>query len=306
MSLLHEIQAAATDSNVQVSDLLLKLQLLAGKLDSNVLADWVIHESQGYPANSDIPEYRVLGVSYTATFTGPFNSGIQNAPIPAYLIKQFCGDDWNTNKMSSSLSEIESLVKDSNGALYTAGASNLIFLLNGNVYEDYSCVDVRGRLSSAQVAAIANSVRSKIVSLTIEIEKNFPEAALIKIQSSHKQNTIPNTELEKVTQKIIYGNNTEINNSGHGAIFTTNVSSGDVDTLVKAFTDAGIPVEDSKSLSQIIAAEKPASKEEPLGNNAQKWLAENIKKATSGTWKVGVSVLTGVLTKAASRYYGLE
>ena len=68
----------------------------------------------------------------------------------------------------------------------------------------------------------------------------------------------------------------------------------------------GISSDDAHALAEIVASEEPGGSEEPLGEKARKWVAENIRKAADGSWKVGISVATEVIKKAALRYYGLD
>jgi len=51
--------------------------------------------------------------------------------------------------------------------------------------------------------------------------------------------------------------------------------------------------------------EEPVSTQEPFGEKAKNWIAGNLIKAAKGTWSVGISVATKVLTEAAMKYYGL-
>ena len=76
MSLLHDIQAAVLQEGADLGPILLKVRLLAAQLGSQPLADWVKHESEGYPSETPVPDYRIIQVTYTATFSGPFGSGI--------------------------------------------------------------------------------------------------------------------------------------------------------------------------------------------------------------------------------------
>ena len=39
---------------------------------------------------------------------------------------------------------------------------------------------------------------------------------------------------------------------------------------------------------------------------ARKWLLDNLKKAASGTWKMGLTVATDVIKEALLKYYGLK
>ena len=56
------------------------------------------HESEGYPSAAEVPDYRKIRVFYTGTFSGPFGSGIKNAPIPPYLIEKIAGKRWTLGK----------------------------------------------------------------------------------------------------------------------------------------------------------------------------------------------------------------
>lgn len=68
MGLLHEIQESVVQDGADLGSVLLKLRLLAARLGSEVLEEWVKHESEGYPEDAEIPPYRMVGVSYTGTF----------------------------------------------------------------------------------------------------------------------------------------------------------------------------------------------------------------------------------------------
>jgi hypothetical protein len=69
---------------------------------------------------------------------------------------------------------------------------------------------------------------------------------------------------------------------------------------------AGFPEDDATEFATIVEQETPTSKEEPFGQNAKNWIALNLKKAAIGTWKMGISVATSVLTEAALKYYGIK
>jgi hypothetical protein len=180
VSLLHEIQTAVVKDDADLGPILLKLRLLAARLGSQPLADWIRHESEGYPDGVEVPDYRVFSVSYTANFSGPFGSGIQNAPISTYLIEKFAGKSWVAYEMRASIAAVDDLLTPSDkGGSLQIEASNLILLLQGKVYEGYACNSVTGKVSRAALAAIRHSVRSRVLELTIELEKSIPEVSSV-------------------------------------------------------------------------------------------------------------------------------
>lgn len=305
MSLLREIQASLISDNPNLGSILLKLRLLAARLGSDILGDWVKHEMSGYPPEVELPAYRIIGVSFKGTFSGPFNSGINNAPIPTALVEKHAGEHWANHRVRNGISAVDDLVKGSqeSGSL-GLDCSNLILFLQGKIYEDYACNDITGTISRSSLVQIQNEVKSRVLELTIELEKSIPAAAEIVLEQG-KGDSIDNQEVSKIINQTIYGNYTEISNSGDGANIGVQVAQGDINALEKALKNAGISEESAKELGEIVQSEEPTSSKEPLGAKAKRWLLSNLKKAEDGTWKVGISVATDTIKKAVIGYYGL-
>jgi hypothetical protein len=305
LSLLHQIQESVVQEGSDLGSVLLKLRLLAARLGSNVLEEWVKHESEGYPKEVEVPAYRIVGVSYKGMFSGPYGSGIKNAQIPPYLIEKFAGKSWTNYEIRESIAAVDELVKSSTeGGSLGIDASNLILLLQGKVYEGYACNDISGTISRTSLSEIQQSVRSRILELTLELEKSIPAAAHITFGAAKNEDT--NSEkVQQISQQIIYGNVTTAVAGGHGAQVSVVVNERDKDSLIQYLTASGLPKDDATSLAEVLETEEPESSEEPFGAKAKDWIASNIKKAANGTWKIGVSVATTVITAAAKKYYGL-
>ena len=302
---MREIQASLISDEPNLGGVLLKLRLLAARLGSDILSDWVKHEMSGYPTDVDLPDYRVIGVSFKGTFSGPFGSGINNAPIPTALVEQHAGEHWSNHRVRQGIAAIDDLVKSAqeSGSL-GLDCSNLILLFQGKIYEDYACNDIRGSISRSALVQIQNEVKSRALELTIELEKSVPAAVEIVLVPEGTDN-IDKSEVSKIINQTIYGNYTEISNSGDSAHIEVKAIQGNADAFQKILEDSGISQESAKELSEIIQAESPDSKDEPLGSKAKKWLLSNLKKAEDGTWNIGISVATDVIKNAVKGYYGL-
>ncbi len=306
MSLLHQIQESVVQDGSSLGPILLKLRLLAARLGSNDLEEWVKHESEGYPRDAVLPDYRIVGVTYKGTFSGPFGSGIKNAPIPPMLIKTFANDSWNKHPVRQSIAAVDELVKASaKGSSLEINASDLILLLQGKIYEDYACNDISGSISVVSLSEISQAVRNRVLELTIGFEKSIPAAAYITFgtQSMDKDNA---SKAQQITQQIIYGNVGNAVSGGSGSTFNVNIQSHNKESVANYLKESGIPEEDAHDFALIVASEKPSSFEEPFGEGAKNWIASNIRKAADGTWKIGMAVATKVLTEAALKYYGLK
>ncbi|UBB25171.1 hypothetical protein LAG73_17875 [Pseudoxanthomonas japonensis] len=306
MGLLAEIQSAVLQDQSDIAPILLKLRMLAARLGSQPLAEWVKHESEGYPSGVDVPDYRILGVSYRATFSGPFGSGINNAPISPYLIEKFAGKSWTRYEMRQSIAAVDELLSNSEkGGSLQIEASNLILLLQGNVYEDYACNSVTGTISRASLAAIRHAVLNRVLELTLEIEKSIPEAVSVSLANPGDLSGSAAGVTTQIAQQIIYGNYTAVS-AQSGAIVSISIDTGNKESLSQYLVQAGIPPEDAGALAELAASEKPESSAEPMGPKVKQWLVDNLKKAAGGTWKIGLSVATDVIKEALLKYYGLK
>jgi hypothetical protein len=59
MTLLEDIQSSAIDGKSDLATILRKCKLLAARLGSQPLEDWVLWESNGYPNGVTVPDYRI-------------------------------------------------------------------------------------------------------------------------------------------------------------------------------------------------------------------------------------------------------
>jgi len=59
-SLVLELQKDALDKNTRVSDLLRKAFVVSKKLSIIKIEKWLENELNGYPLNSNIPDYRTV------------------------------------------------------------------------------------------------------------------------------------------------------------------------------------------------------------------------------------------------------
>lgn len=304
MGFLHEIQAAVIDPAADLASVLLKLRLLAAKLGNHPLEEWVRYESEGYPPDIPVPAYRRVGVSYRGTFSDGITT-MKNAPIPPLLIAEHANDAWNGRDLRESVAGIAQLAQSTEkGTLYIS-AANLIVLLQGHVYEGMACHSVTGTISASALTEIISNVRNRILNLTVELERTVPEAGQIGLGVS----ATPNVSAAAVTQvynQVFHGDYTAISNTGDGANINVAINKGDSASLVKALAEAGILQSDAEAFAAILASEQPESRDQPFGQKAKAWVGDNIKKALDGTWKIGLGVATGVLTKVALKYYGLD
>ena len=286
MSLLREIQASMIqDADIDVGIVLLKLRFLASHLGSNLLEEWIKHELEGYPEEIFVPNYRKIGVTYIGSFSGSFGSGVNNAPIPLALVEEYAGEGWVTYEMRQSIAEIDDLVrsrKKNNNKKLQINASNLILILQGKIYKGMACNSITGLLSISEVVALQFSVRKRVLDLTIELEKKIPTSGEITIENpSNSLSTETAQTTSRIAHQTIYTENyTVVSNSGTGAqwVSVSNIRKGDISAYEKALIEGGIPEADASELAKIVSEEEPLSRDDPFGERAKAWLAQNLEK----------------------------
>ena len=204
MSLLREIQASILESDSDIGPVLLKLRFLASRLGSTQLEEWVKHESEGYPAEVDVPEYRQLDVTYHGTWSGPFGSGVKNAPIPPHLVEKLAGKQWTKIDMRQSIAAVDVLASGEGGML-SIDASNLMLAFQGKVYPHLSCISVEGEIPKTTMREIQNAVRNRVLELTMELEKALPAAVDVKLGEPVGAETSSADTVTQVFYQTIHG-----------------------------------------------------------------------------------------------------
>lgn len=103
---MHQIQESVVQESSDLGSVLLKLRLLASRLGSDLLEEWVKHESEGYPEGIEVPPYRMVSISFSGTFAGPFGSGLNNVSIPTYLVEKHAGEQWVKKAVRESIAGV--------------------------------------------------------------------------------------------------------------------------------------------------------------------------------------------------------
>ncbi len=302
MSFIHDLQNELTSEN-PISPIIMKLRLLAAKLGSEQMEEWVRFEAEGYPQAVDLPEYRIHGMSFIGQFSGPFGSGIKNAPIPPYLIGEFAGKDWEHFRIRYSAAAVDSIVAEGNGV--TLDLANLALLIQGKVYENMACNQLSGYVSHSAFVEVSNAIRNRILELTINLEKSIPEVSGAELSSFEK-----NTEtVTQVFQQTVYGGVTHIQNTGANQNIVVAVKQENLESLINGLSNAGLNDEDAEELATLISKEPLENNTEgkaDFGKGVRTWLGKRVTQGADAGIAGGVSALINVAKEAALQYWGLK
>ena len=298
---LENIQAALVDHNTSIASTLLKIRLLAAKLGSDELTEWIKYEAEGYPNDAEIPTYRVVPISFSGTFHGPFGSGIKNAPIPPLLIKEFVGEGWVTHKIQGSAATVEQLASQKNGL--HLDLSNLMVALRGKVYPDYEPAQIVGFVSQTLLIEMSNAIRTRLLEITIEIANKIPSAEGVELTSIIQDPEVTT----QIFHQTIHGSMTNIQSSGSEAMIQVTIAKFNLESLKNELSRFGLSENESNELATLISEQEPNNQEDAgLSDGVRKWLADRITNGFDAGFKGGISALTQIVQEAAMQYWGLK
>ena len=303
MTLLHEIQAAASDDSTSLSSVLRRCQILAARLRYQPLKLWVEMESNGYQPRAELPTYRIMrGVASKADFAGPLGR-LSNYPIPGNFVPDIeLQALMATMTMRDGIAVYEAMLEEL-GRTVGGGIKNpwppgvidgLRLEMNG-----MRCIEAWQELPASSIAGMLSQIRNRVLAFTLEIEEANPD-----LGESLSPPSAP--EQEKVAtsyQTVILGGNQTIVHGGvveqHIAVFP-----GDLVGLIVKLKELGVPMGEISELTRAIDEDQAAGK--TLGHKTERWLVQATKKVGSGAWKLAAAAAPDVLSAIVKSYFDIH
>jgi hypothetical protein len=185
MSKLSAIIDAASSDEVSTPNLLRKLKVVAARLDTPPVIDWVDNELAGYPNDAAIPDYRgPFACQVLSDWTGPFQSGAKNLPLPSTSVPKDLREAGAFEvEFHESVSQLEQFASAGQTVVYHWGA-DVVALLNSmmikgtipQILEGYGLLSARRHVPAPLIVEVLDNVRTRVLNLALELEKSTPDA----------------------------------------------------------------------------------------------------------------------------------
>jgi hypothetical protein len=295
MTLLEDIQNSAVDAKSDLGTLLRKCKLLAARLGSQPLEEWLVSESNGYLENVEVPEYRVWSLQIKGHFSGPFGSGLRNAPIPLSCIR------YDRYKCRQSIATIEDILAKTKGGMIQVSTSDLALVLGTKVYEHQNCLQAWAEFGTANLVELLNTVRNRILDFALAIWKEAPMAGE---SGSNAAQQLGASKVTQIFNTTVYGGSANLVGSAQGSSVSFRILTNDFTSLERVLRENGVGDEDIAELRTAIESDERPSSPERFGPRVSSWIAAMIKKAATGTWEIGVGAAGNLLGQAVSKFYG--
>jgi AbiTii len=304
--LLLEIQKEAVDGNTELSTVLRKCLVLATRLGHRQLKDWANWELNGYPASSELPDYRILkGLHSFGHFFGIAGSAIKNAPLSLLNLPEPGRRNFQDPPLREGVASIAEMARiHSDGTVHWAWPPEACAVFSHRDYrDDLRLVQAWISVPITRLTGLLDTIRNRVLNFALEIESVLPESD----DNTHSgSNAAKSALVTQVLHQTIYG---PVSNVGTAGSFSQTMidNRGNFTALKDQLRETGIPESEIQELEKAIKADEGESKPagHHFGKSVAKWMGDTVKKAANGAIKIGVDVVATVATKALKDYYGI-
>lgn len=203
MSLLRDIQDAATSSSIELTTVLRKCKILAARLGNNELKEWIDKELNGYNQEESLPDYRIVPVHSKGNFISLRGQQLNNTIIPMSKYPEEFRKDLEYAYFSQPIASLISLLESADGGnAQEPWLPDLVALVGRKIYNRLNCLEAWKVIPSNSIAGVIDAVRNRVLNFVLEIEAEAPDAGEAPINSS----PIPQEKVNQIFYTKIYGN----------------------------------------------------------------------------------------------------
>lgn len=300
MTLLEEIQAEAIDSGSDIGAILRKCKLLAARLGSKPLEDWLLWESNGYPSNVEVPDYRIWPLDLKGNFSGPFGTGLKNAPIPYITLPEGSREFLEKYKCTQSVAAIEAILRGKTMETLYVPTGDLPVVLGTKVYKNMNCLQAWGEFGTTHLIELLNTVRNRVLDFSLALWKEVPSAG----ELAGSSNRIGPEKVTQIFNTTIYGGVASVIGAAYDSTLLLTISANNFSSLEKALLQSGIQKNDVNELKAAVDSEDIPKEKGKFGEKVVSWIEKMKKKAIDGSWNISLGAAGNLLAEAISKYYG--
>ncbi|MCP3033436.1 hypothetical protein LF817_19100 [Halobacillus sp. A1] len=186
----------AVNPNISVENILLRLKIIFSDLDNDLIMKWVNGETKGYKDTADLPPYRIIKGNPTGNYIVNFNVHYKNNQVPLeMLIDREKINELTTVEMKQSIGTLQNILASENRDNYAVVIPTAY--CHSISIETLQIASMRIKISSSILDEIVSNVKSTLVEVIMELEKQFDDLDELDIQSQIKE------DLPKKEQAVV-------------------------------------------------------------------------------------------------------
>lgn len=304
MSRLTDIIEAAEGDEVSTQSLLRRVKVLASRMETAPLIDWVDRELGGYSEGDELPDYRgPFATEVLSEWTGPFGSRAKGIALPPSLFPKGLRDagafEVAFRQAVSELQRIATLTE----RLGVPWGADTIARINGEIdrgdikplFPSAGLVSAYQQVTPALVESVLDNVRNRVLSFALDLEKVAPQAG------EPDAPPVDPAAISHIVVNHVYGHGNAI---AVGANASVPLPQGDLEALVAAVTAAGLTEAQAEELKAAIEADSDEGDVGAPGSRVRDVLGKLSLGGVKTAGKVGVGAGGGLVAALVRAYYG--
>ena len=212
-----------------IENVLLRLKIILSDLENTPINTWVKGELEGYTGIENLPPYRISKGKPTGTFIVNYSFQYTNDYVPLeHLISREQIDDLRTVHITDSIGTLSKLITGDGKSNYgKAIPTSYCYAIST---EELQVANMKIEIPSNKINGIISIVRSKLVDVVMELEKEFENLDDLDISSQVKESPEKADKIVYNIEKIIFeetikiGDKNKIKSSRFGHFFGGNKS----------------------------------------------------------------------------------
>ena len=295
-SIILELQELAANPNSDVEELLNKTYMVARKLKISKLINWCQNELSGYQTD-DMPDYRKFygQLKVLHPYTGQY--------IPFHIpdeTKQLL----TLIEFEPSIGVIRNLLLNNTNGFFEKTIPNEVRTWLIEAQETAIPFEPKIIFHKSDLMNIQSKIRNMILdwALTLE-EEDFSEEG---IQFSKTKKELAMTNQFNIQNMQGYVGNFSGGNIQQNIHDGIHIEKGNFDSLAEYLVKNGIPYSELSKLKIALNEDSPPINTKNFGNHVHNWIDDIAKKVSNRIIDIPITTITGLLTKAISKYYGLS
>ena len=266
---------------------------------------WADAELAGYKNVDDLPDYRKLTPMNFGTFAGSFGRMAKNVQIPIALLPSEIKELASNLDMRQGIREIETLAAQTTAERVwrLPWPAEAVLLARDHIPMNDDCVLVEAwkPITGSQLDGILDQVRNRLLDFLLELEHTNPEV----VNSEDAIRAVGNDSTQNIFMTTTYGGqNTVATGTDFAQNITSNVSPGNIQSLVSRLRSTGIDSDLLNELETAVAKDGERQQQNGFGEHVTSWMGKAMGKAMDGTWKIVTSTVPRILQETLFRYYG--
>lgn len=177
----------AISGEVEIENILLRLKVILFDLNSKHIMDWINGELEGYKDLENLPPYRILKGNIIGNYFVNYITKYKDSPVPLeFLIPKEEIEKLRTIKLTDGIATIQNILKGENRERY--GVVIPTAFCHAISKDNLQIASMRVNIASNQLEGIILHVKSKLVEIIMELEKEFNNLDELDIRSQIDEN----------------------------------------------------------------------------------------------------------------------